>query len=569
VEAGRQEDGKARQPQIVRRLSSLAATCRPYPGGVRAAGSAFETCKRTGLGRRLKRGKMIRVGNIAPANRPLHALNRIAFGPRPGDLERVRALGVERYIHEQLDPESIQIPRELSDRVSAFSSLRMTPVELFMRYRAPLMKLPKDDQAARKQDRQQARTVLMDAIKARILRALYGPRQLQEVMTAFWFNHFNIFAAKGLDLIWAGGFEREAIRPHTMGRFRDLLGATVRHPAMLFYLDNWQNSAPRGGVKNARFAGINENYARELMELHTLGVNGGYTQADVIALAHILTGWGLARRDAFRPLQRRRLGAAGAVIDPDGFFFDPRRHDFDDKLFLGHRIAGTGIAEGERALDLLAAHPATAHHLGFKRAQYFVADAPPGGLVERMARRYLETDGQLREILAALFTRSEFWDERYRGRKFKRPYEYVLSAARLSGTAVSNFRPLIGWMQQMGMIPYGHETPDGYRQIEEAWLNPDGMMMRLSFAVALGSGQMPLDTPDFEEDDDGGLGGHLRRVAFADRRGVDAHRAPLDAAAMAASLGAALSPRTIAAVSEAPARLQAALILGSPEFMMR
>jgi uncharacterized protein (DUF1800 family) len=353
-----------------------------------------------------------------------------------------------------------------------------------------------------------------------------------------------------------------------MGRFRELLGATAHHPAMLFYLDNWQNSAPRDEARNARFAGINENYARELMELHTLGVNGGYTQADVIALAHILTGWGLARREAFRPPQRRRLTEAGAVIDPGGFFFDPRRHDFSDKFLLGHRIAGAGIAEGERALDLLAAHPATAHHLSFKLAQYFVADAPPEPLVERMVRRYLETGGRIRELLKELFASAEFWDERNRACKFKTPYEYVLSATRLSGVAVTNFRPLVGWMQQMGMQPYGHETPDGYTQTREAWLNPDGMMMRLSFAVALGSGQMPLDAPDFEESERG-FDGHLQRGGFTGRLYDPGHRPPLDAGAMAAALGPALAPRTLGAVSEAPARLQAALILGSPELMMR
>ncbi len=510
---------------------------------------------------------MIRVGNIAAADRPLHALNRIAFGPRPGDLERVREIGAERYIAEQLNPESIPIPRELTARLDALQTFRMTPIELFMRYQAPLMNLPKDDQAARKAYQQQARIVPMEAIKARILRALYGPRQLQEVMTAFWFNHFNIFVGKGLDRIWVGAFENQAIRPHTMGRFRDLLSATAHHPAMLFYLDNWQNSAPGGAVGNPRFGGINENYARELMELHTLGVNGGYTQNDVIALAHILTGWGLIRREAFRPMLWRRLTAAGAVTDGNGFFFDPRRHDFSDKTLLGRRIAGGGIGEGEQALELLASHPSTAHHLSFELAQYFVADAPPGALVDRMARRYLDTDGHIGAVLETLFTSPEFWDERYRGRKFKTPYEYVLSAARVSGVNVINFRPLAGWMQQMGMPVYGHETPNGYSQTEEAWLNPDGMMMRLSFAVALGSGHMPLDAPDFEETvaEDS-----VRKVAIsAPSEAIRRPDAPLDGAAVAGSLGSRFSVRTIEAVTQAPPQLRAALILGSPEFMMR
>jgi uncharacterized protein (DUF1800 family) len=518
---------------------------------------------------------MIRVGNMAASERPLHALNRAAFGPRPGDLDRVRAIGAERYLHEQLDPDSIPIPRDLNARVDALATLRLTPVELFMQFREPLTKLPKGDPAARKQFRQQARIVVMEAVKARLLRALYGPRQLQEVMTAFWFNHFNIFAGKGLDLIWTGAYEEQAIRPHTMGRFRDLLGATARHPAMLFYLDNWQNTAPGAAVKNPRFGGINENYARELMELHTLGVNGGYTQQDVIALAHILTGWGLVRRDAFRPWQRRRLFAAGGQTDANGFFFDPRRHDFAGQVFMGTEIEGAGIGAGEQALDMLARHPATARHLSYQLAQYFVADAPPGALVDRMARRYLETDGHIREVLAALFTSAEFWDQRWRARKFKTPYEYVLSAVRLSGVEVTNFRPLAGWMQQMGMPLYGHETPDGYSQTEQAWLNPDGMMMRLSFATALGSGHLPLEAPDFEEtaDGDGGAGGYIRKAALtarsAERGGIGAKGSVPDASRIATSLGLDLSSQTVAAVLAAPPQLRAPLILGSPEFMMR
>ena len=514
---------------------------------------------------------MIPPGNMALAERPLHALNRVAFGPRPGELERVRAIDAERYIDQQLDPESIPIPHDLIARVAAFETLRMTPVELFMRFREPLKKLPKGDPAARKEVRRQARRVVMEAVKARLLRALYGPRQLQEVMTAFWFNHFNVFVGKGLDLIWVGAYEQEAIRPHTMGRFRDLLGATARHPAMLFYLDNWQNSAP-GKARNPRFDGINENYARELMELHTLGVNGGYTQHDVIALAHILTGWGLVRREVFRPWQRRRILRAGGVTDADGFFFDPRRHDFASQVFLGQRIAGSGIGAGEQALDMLARHPATAHHLSYELAQYFVADAPPGALVDRMARRYLETDGHIREVLATLFTSAEFWDQRYRARKFKTPYEYVLSAARLSGVEVTNFRPLAGWMQQLGMPLYGRQTPDGYSQTEEAWLNPDGMMMRLSFATALGSGHMPLQAPDFEETAEPNplaTGDHRVTMPVARPGKAGWKASPLDPSMIAAAFGSELSGRTTAAVMAAPPQLRAALILGSPEFMTR
>src|ERR1700687_4951088 len=299
---------------------------------------------------------MLKVGNMPQEKRVLHALNRLAFGPCPGDLERVNQIGVERYIREQLDPQSIPVPPDLTERVAALKTLQMTPVELFVTFQLPVQQA-KGDTDAQKAGYQRSQVILREAIEGRLMRAVYGPRQLQEVMTAFWFNHFNVFAAKGLCHLWIGAYEQEAIRPHTMGRFRTLLGATAKHPAMLFYLDNWQNSAPNSGARRAKFEGINENYAREVMELHTLGVNGGYTQADVTALAHILTGWGLQKpgqaamrvgavgvsgegRDGsgvdgwiepWRP--GRRLPLAGAERDPYGFYFDPSRHDFGDQLF--------------------------------------------------------------------------------------------------------------------------------------------------------------------------------------------------------------------------------------------
>ena len=223
---------------------------------------------------------MRETGNMDRGERAIHALNRLAFGPRPGDFEHVRAIGVETYIHEQLHPESVPIPDSLIERVHDFSTLHMTPGALFIEYLRPLVRArrEKEDKDDRKDLRLRAFIVIREAVQARLLRALEGPRQLQEVMTAFWFNHFNVFAGKGLCSIWTGSFEEQAIRPHTMGRFRELLGATARHPAMLFYLDNWQNTAPDSRGANKRFDGINENYARELMELHTLGVNGGFTQ---------------------------------------------------------------------------------------------------------------------------------------------------------------------------------------------------------------------------------------------------------------------------------------------------
>jgi uncharacterized protein (DUF1800 family) len=540
------------------------------------------------------------TGNMTGTQRALHALNRLGFGPRPGDLESVQRMGVDRYIAQQLSPESIPVPGDLTQRIEALRTLRMTPVELFLEFQQPVRRLAKGDTAARKMAKSEARQVIMEAVEGRIVRAVYGVRQLQEVMTAFWFNHFNVFAGKGLCSIWSGAFEEEAIRPHTMGRFRDLLGATAKHPAMLFYLDNWQNTAPNAPGTHGKFDGINENYAREVMELHTLGVNGGYSQSDVIALAHILTGWGLLKRGGlggqgggmrprqnfsaqdFQPRPGGFLGPfffrrwrqrnpdnvqhANGIIGQYGFFFDASRHDFGEQSILGRTIPGGGIEQGERALDLLARSPVTANHLSYQIAQYFVADNPPPALVKRMANRYLATDGEIREVLATMFASGEFWDSRNYNSKFKTPYEYVISAVRATAAPVINVLPLAGTMALLGMPLYGCQTPDGYKSTREAWLNPDAMMLRLSFATGLGAGRLPLDRrPD---DDTGGVGGfrksgQVRPIKFDGK--MDAP----DPAQLAMTLGDQFSGRTAEAVESAPVQLRAPLILGSPEFMQR
>ena len=556
---------------------------------------------------------MVESAEESKRDRILHVLNRLGFGPRPGDFERVRAMGPERYVQEQLHPESIAIPGDLTERVNEYRTIHMSPIALFVQYQRPIMEARRDARAASGGDnaalkdatkdlRIRQRIVMREAVEARMMRAIEGPRQLQEVMTAFWFNHFNIFAGKGLDNIWTGAFEETAIRPHTMGKFRTLLGATAHHPAMLFYLDNWQNTAPGSAGAKGKFEGINENYARELMELHTLGVNGGYSQSDVIALAHILTGWGLpkpgggnrklgaegmqgAAMGGFFPFMRRRQNfrrPGAAPVDPSGFYFDAQRHDFSSKNFLGHRIDGGGIAEGEHALDILASSAATAKHLSFKLAQYFVADDPPKALVSRMAERYRSTDGEIRAVLETMFTSAEFRDPRYYGAKFKTPYEYVVSCVRATGLPIRNYRPLYGTMQILGMPLYGCQTPNGYANTQEAWLNPGAMMTRLSFATALGSGNLPLENPPFEEDADGAA--MRREPAVVPRNGggkvnvkFDADPArphgpkmtPPDPAQLAATLGDYFSPSTANAVEASPTQLRAPLILGSPEFMKR
>jgi uncharacterized protein (DUF1800 family) len=530
---------------------------------------------------------MLQTGDMPSPQRSLHLLNRMTFGPRPGDLEHVNRIGVENYLQEQLHPEEIPEPPGLVAQIAAIRTLHMTPIELFEEFQLPVQRLDKRDIEGRRAARRRSRIVVDEAIHARIIRAIYGPRQLQEVMTAFWFNHFNVFAGKGLCHLWVGAYEQEAIRPHTMGRFRDLLGATAKHPAMLFYLDNWQNTAPESAGRRRKFRGINENYAREVMELHTLGVNGGYSQQDVIALAHILTGWTFARRNRpgndrshprrFPGLRRFSGGSFGhnplmreAVRDQYGFFFDPRRHDFASQTFLHRRLSGAGIEEGEHALDMLASSPATAHHLSYQLAQYFVTDNPPQSLIAKMVHRYQDTSGDIRAVLETMFTSPEFWDRRNCANKFKTPYQFVISAGRALAAEIRNVRPLAGAMAQLGQPLYGCQTPDGYKNTQEAWLNPDAMMMRLSFATALGSGHLPLARSPFQFDEGrmDGTGGMARTVVDEPRgRGVATE--PPDPARLVRTLGDSFSVRTRDAVSAAPPHLRAAMLLGSPEFMMR
>ena len=471
----------------------------------------------------------------------LHVLDRLAFGPTREDFRHVKRVGVERYIAEQLDPKALAEPPELAARLAGLETLRLDPIDLFVRYGPPRPDAgvkPSPDEV--KVRREAARIIVREAAEARVLRALYSPRQLKQVMVDFWFNHFNVFAVKGLDHLWIGAYEAAAIRPHALGRFGDLLLATARHPAMLFYLDNWENSAPGSKMPNGRDAGLNENYARELMELHTLGADGGYTQADVIALAEILTGWGLNRPKMPPP-------------DRSGFYFDPSRHQWGTKRFLGREIAPGGAAEGVAALDMLAKSAATARHIAGKLAQHFIADAPPPALVEQLAARFQESGGDITAVLQTLFASREF-----RGSiaaKYKSPYRYVLSAVRAAGVPVTNPRPLLGTMTRLGQPLYFCATPDGYRDTEEAWLSPDATVMRVNFATALASGHLPLQAAPEAQG----------RVIEASASGAE----PVDATPLDSLLGPAIGQRTRAAVAAAPAELRAALILGSPDFMRR
>lgn len=485
---------------------------------------------------------LINIAQATPVDpKILHVLNRLSYGIRPGDLDRVKSIGVDKYIQQQLNPDNISEPAALTERLAKLDTINLSPVELFQQYnpnRQPVAG-QKPEPEIKKAQQKQARQVVNQAVEARLMRSIYSERQLQEVMVDFWYNHFNVFANKGIDRLWVGAYEREAIRPYAFGKFRDLLGATARHPAMLFYLDNWQNSKPNSTSKG-KFKGLNENYARELMELHTLGVDGGYQQDDVVALARILTGWGFKQ-----PGQK--------VPDGYSFQFNRNRHDFGNKVFLDRKIIGSGIDEGEQALNLLAKHPSTARQISFKLAQYFVADNPPQSLTDKLANRFLATDGNIKLVLETLFKSPEFWNRKYYGAKFKTPYQYAISSVRATGLEVNNVKPINDLLKQLGMPIYGCPTPNGYKNIQDAWLNPDSMNRRLNFATNLGGGRLSLFAPQLT----------------TPKPVIPKVYTPLDATQLANTLGNNFSPKTHQAIATSAPDLRAALILGSPEFMNR
>ena len=449
-----------------------------------------------------------------PVARAQHAVDRLSFGPRPGDLERVMAQGVEAYIQEQLEPETQPLPLSLERQLERFKTLKLDPV--------PLMQRREFREGDRRHIPQQ------EARQARVLLAVRSPRQLEEVMADFWFNHFNVDAGKGLARLWVWSYERDALRPHAFGHFRDLLEATARHPAMSIYLDNWLNTAPGSPGARGQARGLNENYARELLELHTLGVDGGYSQADVRALARILTGWGsLPARKPFR------------FLSSDGFQFDGTRHDWGEKVFLGYTIAGLGEEEVERVLDILARHPSTARFISTKLAQYFVADNPPISLIERLSTTFNLTDGNIRAVLATLFSSPEFWDDRFVGQKFKTPYQYVIASLRSTATDTPPIKGVSNVLHKLGMPLYRCATPDGWDDAAATWMSPENIVRRVSFATALSQGRF--------------------------RRGR-----PVNPDRLQQTLGATrFSERTQTIVDTSPRPLRAALLLGSPEMMYR
>jgi uncharacterized protein (DUF1800 family) len=547
-----------------------------------------------------KRLKGLPVEGLTDDEAILQALNRLGFGPRPGDLQRVKQTGLQNWIDRQLHPDSID-DSALDARLERFPTLKMSSAKLLEEFPQPAVAarregIPIEEYKKEQQDRMRSaaqssmqgdgqnepasesmggtpssaqndmqmadamhmpnfeamdndlnanpakdqgqgkgqggfgnrminyeqihlpQRIVAELSMAKMTRAVYSERQLQEMMVDFWYNHFNVFAAKGAARWLITAYERDAIRPHAMGKFRDLLGATAKSPAMLFFLDNWLSADPvawqrlqqeqeerremRGGAlgggpfgrprfpqagtapngnpngpnanpKQKPERGLNENYGRELMELHTLGVDGGYTQDDVINVAKAFTGWSIR--------QPRR--------DPE-FFFEERLHDNSVKTVLGRKIHGGGMKDGEEVLDILARDPHTAHHISFELAQRFVSDHPPQALVDRMAQTFLKSDGDIREVLHTMIYSPEFWSKQAYRAKIKTPFELVASAARAVGAEVEIPLLLVQWTSRIGQPLYQCEPPTGYSDLADAWVNTGTLLSRLNFSLALTSNRL-------------------------------------------------------------------------------
>ena len=511
-----------------------------------------------------------------------HVLNRLGFGPAPGDLERVRRIGLAAYVEQQLHPARIA-DEGMAQRLEGLQTITKSARELAQQYFLPaqMERLARQRQTAQdpsmnaappapapQSDAQRGeRQMLVELSHQKILRAAYSERQLEEVLVDFWFNHFNVFAGKGPTRIYLPEYERAAIRPHVLGKFRDLLQATAESPAMLFYLDNWQSAAPvdasmtgsqapargRPGVRrraavnqsgtladmppmlqNRRPRGLNETYSRELMELHTLGVDGGYTQQDVQEVARAFTGWTIANP---------RQGGS--------FTFEPRMHDDGEKVVLGRKIkAGGGKKDGEQVLDILAAHPSTSRHIALKLARRLVSDDPPAALVDRAAKRFRDTDGDLREVVRTIVTSPEFFSPASYRAKIKTPFEFVVSAVRAARVQTVNALPFVQSLRDLGMPLYMCQPPTGYSDKAEAWVNTGALLNRMNFAVALTSGRT--------------RGGRGQAARVSDRTEM-----PSDLIVTAVMAGdvSASTAATVAKAANAPQAV--ALLLGSPEFQKR
>jgi uncharacterized protein (DUF1800 family) len=518
------------------------------------------------------------VSPLGPDQRILHALNRLGYGPRPGDVERVRRMGLAAYIERQLDPRGIPDPA-VEQALAAYPVFALSAATLVREYPLPTpqvrQRLTSGEMSRQEmmelypaERRPAVITAQMQA--ARISRAVASERQLEEVMVDFWFNHFNVYAQKGAVRWMVPAYEREAIRPHALGRFRDLVLATARHPAMLFYLDNWLSTRADlvvpGGPNAGRRMGLNENYARELMELHTLGVDGGYTQRDVIEVARCFTGW---------TIDRPQQGG--------GFIFRPLAHDRGAKHVLGQVIpAGGGQQDGERVIDILVRHEATARFIATKLARRFVSDDPPAALVERAAATVRRTDGDIRAVLATIFTSPEFWAaDAYRA-KIKTPLEVVASAVRaldgriVAGPGAEASGGGIALAREIGKLGeplYEAQPPTGYPDRAEAWVNTGALLGRMNFALGLAHNRFRgarVDVAGFLADTDRSQPAQvLDRLLALVLHGEASARTR---AVLAAQLESPEITRTTAydrVAKDTDVEKLAALVLGSPEFQRR
>ena len=509
-----------------------------------------------------------------------HVLNRMGYGPRPGDVERVRQMGLARWMERQLEPERIPDARA-SAALEAFPTLMKPVPELVRAYPEPDQKTlakiqsgemsPQEMRAVAPPEKRPFR-IPVELQAAKLTRAVLSERQLEEVMTDFWFNHFNVDARKGAVKWMVADYERTAIRPHALGKFHDLLLATARHPAMLFYLDNWMSTradlvVPSGPLKGQR-RGLNENYAREIMELHTLGVEGGYTQQDVIEVARAFTGWTIDKP--------REVGA---------FVYRPGAHDNGAKRVLGHTLpAGGGEQDGLRVIAILSRHPSTARFIATKLARRFVSDDPPPALVERAAKTFLDTDGDIRKVVVTIVASPEFFSaEAYRA-KIKTPLEIVASSVRAldgelvmppvpGGQQVGGGFSLAQQVNKLGEPLYQQQPPTGYPDVAEAWVNTGALLARMNFALGLTANRVPGVRVDL-----------ARAVGPVDRRRPDqvldallgsvlnGQATPETRSVLAAQLD---DPEITRATRDdrGPANTDveklAALVLGSPEFQRR
>ena len=483
------------------------------------------------------------AAELAP--RDIAMLDRLTWGVSASSAAHLQQVGVERWLQEQLHPTAVTVlPEVARAQIEAMPDVHSFPFDVAISFdqqgkSANQVADPEQKKAAQQVYQQAMNDRAKQAAARTILYALYSPDQLRERLTWFWFNHFNVHQYKANIRVLVGDYEDRAIRPHALGRFRDLLAATLRHPAMLRYLDNSDNAAGH----------LNENYAREIMELHTMGVGSGYAQADVEALARILTGVGIDLKPEdpkLKPELQSQLVREGA------FEFNPARHDYGDKTLLGHVIKGRGLAEVDEALDILCRHPATATRLSKQIATYFVADNPPDALVRQMAQTFQKTDGDIAAVMSTMVHSPEFLATLQAAAKFKDPVHYVMSAVRLAydNKVILNTLPAQNWLNRLSEGLFNHETPDGYSMAAAAWNGPGQMMLRFEIARQIGSGSSGLFKPN-------------------EPNAVDQPAFPLVQNALYFSnLRQSLSPTTLAALDQAVSPQDwNTLYLSSPEFM--